>query len=130
MTTPHPAPYPGPHAMPVPVPADQDRHAWVAPLVATVLLIFLAPAALFLGGLSAMATDSCGPDDCSAALNTSLTLIYGILELGGPVTLAAFVAAWALPWKRRWSAVRACLAAASLLPPLTVLFLVFTLPAP
>lgn len=130
MTTPHHTPYPGPHAHFAPVPADQDRHAWVAPLVATVLLLFLGPAALFLGGISAMATDSCGPDDCSSALNTSLSLIYGILEFGGPVTLAAFVTAWALPWKRRWSALRACVAAASLLPALTVLFLVLTLPAP
>ncbi|MGX1270742.1 hypothetical protein [Streptomyces phaeoluteigriseus] len=130
MTTPHHAPYPAPHQSHGPVRADQDRHAWVAPLVATVLLVFLGPAALFLGGLSAMATDSCGPDDCSSGLNTSLTVIYGILTVGGPVTLVAFVTGWALPWTRRWSAVRAWLAAGSLLPSLTVLILVFTLPAP
>ncbi|MCX4859316.1 hypothetical protein [Streptomyces canus] len=109
---------------------DQDRRAWVAPLVATILLVLLGPAALFLGGLSAMATDSCGPDDCPSALMTSLTLIYGILESGILVTLPAFVASWALPRHRRWSALRAGLAAVAVLPPLTVLLLVFTLPMP
>ncbi|MER7189168.1 hypothetical protein [Streptomyces flaveolus] len=110
--------------------ADRDRRAWVAPAVATGLLIVLGPAALFLGGLSAMATDSCGPDDCSEALTTSLSLIYGTLYFGGFLTLGAWVAAWVIPWTRRWSALRACLAFASLLPSLFVLLLVFTLPAP
>ncbi|CAM5550232.1 hypothetical protein [Streptomyces canus] len=109
---------------------DQDRRAWVAPLVATILLVLLGPAALFLGGLSAMATDSCGPDDCPSALMTSLTVIYGILEFGILVTLPAYVASWALPWHGRWSVLRAWLAAVAVLPPLTVLVLVFTLPMP
>ncbi|GGQ94359.1 hypothetical protein GCM10010216_65970 [Streptomyces flaveolus] len=110
--------------------AGRDRRAWVAPAVATGLLTVLGPAALFLGGLSAMATDSCGPDDCSQALTTSLSLIYGTLYFGGFLTLGAWAAAWVIPWTRRWSALRACLAFASLLPSLFVLLLVFTLPAP
>ena len=110
--------------------ADRDRCAWVAPAVATALLIVLGPVALFFGGMSAMATDSCGPDDCSEALTTSLSLIYGTLYFGGFLTLGAWVAAWVIPWTRRWSALRACLAFASLLPSLFVLLLVFTLPAP
>ncbi len=110
--------------------ADRDRRAWVAPAVATGLLTVLGPAALFLGGLSAMATDSCGPDDCSQALTTSLSLIYGTLYFGGFLTLGAWTAAWVIPWTRRWSVLRACLAFASLLPSLFVLLLVFTLPAP
>jgi hypothetical protein len=110
--------------------ADRDRFAWVAPTVATGLLIVLGPAALFLGGLSAMATDSCGPDDCSQALETSLSLIYGTLCFGGFLTFGAWAAAWMIPWTRRWTALRAWLAFASLLPPLFVLLLVFTLPEP
>ncbi|WP_053851150.1 hypothetical protein [Streptomyces sp. NRRL B-24085] len=109
---------------------DQDRHAWVAPLVATVLLVVLGPLALLFGGLSAMATDSCGPDDCPRALTASLTVIYAILEFGALVTLPAFVASWALPWQRRWSALRAWLALLAVLPPATVLALVLTLLTP
>ncbi|MER6849570.1 hypothetical protein AB0A81_01695 [Streptomyces flaveolus] len=110
--------------------AGRDRRGWIAPAVATGLLIVLGPAALLLGGLSAMATDGCGPDDCSEALTTSLSLIYGTLYFGGFLTLGAWVAAWVIPWTRRWSALRACLAFASLLPSLFVLLLVFTLPEP
>ncbi|MGI5455792.1 hypothetical protein ACQEWB_21955 [Streptomyces sp. CA-249302] len=33
-----------------------------------------------LQGLSAMATDACGPDDCSPALDSRLSLIYGTLS--------------------------------------------------
>ena len=133
MTTPRHLPYPATATATSGAPvraADRDGRAWLAPFVATVLLALLAPAALLLGGMSAMATDSCGPDDCSSALMTSLDLIYGILFYGWPFTLAAYVTTWALPRRRRFSGLRAGAAAASLLPPLAVLFLVFTLPAP
>ncbi|MET9774744.1 hypothetical protein ABZ023_10845 [Streptomyces sp. NPDC006367] len=108
----------------------RDRFAWAAPTVATALLVVLVPAALLFGGLSAMATDSCGPDDCSQALTTALSLIYGTLFFGGFLTFGALVAAWAIPWTLRWSALRLCLALVSLLPPLFVLLLVFNLPEP
>ncbi|MFI1568824.1 hypothetical protein ACH4ZX_38395 [Streptomyces sp. NPDC020490] len=118
-------------AQPLPRPdADaRDRRAWVAPLVATVLFVFLGPAALLIGGMSAMATDGCGHDDCSALI-TQLDVVYGILTYGGPLAVLACIAAWALPWKRRWSAARVVAAVVTVLPPLFVLLLVFTLPAP
>jgi hypothetical protein len=100
----------------------------VAPLIATLLLLVLGPAALFFGGFSAMATDACGPDDCPPRLFTQLEWIYRILEYGVLFTLPALVTAWALPWTRRWAGVRVCAALASLLPPVAVLLLVFTLP--
>lgn len=102
----------------------------MAPLLATVLALLLNPVALFLGGLSVMATDACGPDDCSPALMRHLDMIYGVLEFGWPVVLAAIAAAWLLPWRRRWSAARVWLAMVSLTPPLLVLALVLTLPEP
>lgn len=108
---------------------DRDLRAWIAPAVATVLLIFLEPPAFFFGLLSAMATDSCGPDNCSQSLETSLTLVYGTLFFGGFLTFGAWLTAWLLPRRRRWSRLRAWLAVASVLPPLFVLLLVFTLPA-
>ncbi|MEU3842002.1 hypothetical protein AB0E88_18460 [Streptomyces sp. NPDC028635] len=118
------------HFAPLPAPeADRDGLAWIAPGVATAALGVLGPAALVFGGLSAMATDACGPDDCSQSLETSLALIDGTLSYGGFATLAAWLTAWLLPWRRRWSRLRASLAAASVLPPLFVLLLVFSLPA-
>ncbi|GHE10013.1 hypothetical protein [Streptomyces alanosinicus] len=108
----------------------RDPRGWVAPTIATALMVVLGPAAVLLGGLSAMATDSCGPDDCSAALDTALTWIYGILTYGGAVSVGALLTAWLLPWKRRWTATRTWAALLALLPPLSVLLLVLTLPAP
>ncbi|WP_109000353.1 hypothetical protein [Streptomyces rishiriensis] len=115
---------------PRPLHDHRDPRAWVAPLVATVLLVLLVPFVVALGGLSAMATDSCGPDSCSPALMTSLTLIYGLLVYGGFFTFLAYVALWALPRTRRFAAPRAWLAAAAVTPPAAVLFLVLTLPRP
>ncbi|MFI9252453.1 hypothetical protein [Streptomyces sp. NPDC053069] len=121
------------HITPLPGPADRDardRRAWVAPTIATALLCVLGPAAVVLAGFSVMATDSCGPDDCSAALNTSLSWIFGLLRYGGPLCIGTLLTAWLLPWTRRWSVTRAWTAVLAVLPPLGVLFLVFTLPAP
>ena len=100
------------HNAAVPVPsawqyrAERDPRAWVAPTVATVLGALLAPVAFLFGGLSVMATDSCGPDDCSQALTTTLNVIFGTLFFGGVLAGGAWLASWLLPWTRRWSAWR------------------------
>jgi hypothetical protein len=107
---------------------EPDPHAATALLTVSVLLVFLAPAAVFLGGLSWMATDSCGPDNCPADLMRSLDVISAMFSYGGPFTFAALVTAWSLPRTRRWAAARAWAAVTALLPALTVLFLVLTLP--
>ncbi|MBT3165855.1 hypothetical protein HTV80_22495 [Streptomyces sp. Vc74B-19] len=108
--------------------AERDPRAWVAPALATVLGAVLAPLALLFGALSVMATDSCGPDDCSPALTTALDVVHGTLFLGGLLAVAACAASWLLPWTRRWSVARLWLAGLSLLPWLCVLALVFHLP--
>ncbi|MFG2355654.1 hypothetical protein [Streptomyces sp. NPDC048521] len=125
MTTQHIATVPGPAGA-----ERRDPRGWVAPAVATALMVPLAPLALLFGGLSAMATDSCGPDDCSAALETALAWINGMLGVGGPLSFTALLTAWLLPWRRRWSAARVWASLVALTPPLSVLYLVFTLPAP
>ncbi|MBM4830148.1 hypothetical protein ACWDMR_13675 [Streptomyces althioticus] len=107
---------------------ERDPRAYVAPAVATVLGVMLAPLALLFGALSVMATDSCGPDDCSTALTTALDVVHGTLFLGGLLGVAACVAAWLLPRTRRWAVPRVWLAGLSLLPWLTVITLVFNLP--
>ncbi len=108
--------------------SERDPHARVAPAVATVLGLLLAPPALFFWGLSDMATDSCGPDDCSPELTSALDVVDGALLLGGPLGLAAWVAAWLLPRTRRWAVPRLWLAGLSLLPWPVVITLVAGLP--
>ncbi|MGY0068138.1 hypothetical protein ACWZEH_15190 [Streptomyces sp. QTS137] len=112
----------------VPYPPDRDRWAWVAPTVVTALLVFLVPSAFLLGAMSAMATDSCGPDECSQALTTSLNVVHGAMPVGGVLTFCAWLTSWVLPWRARWPGPRAWLAALSLLPQLFVILLVFNLP--
>jgi hypothetical protein len=102
----------------------------VTPSVVTVLLLLVGPPAVFFGGLSPMATDSCGPDDCSSALVSSLDLILGLLKFGGMVTVPAWIATWGLPRTRRWSVARAAAGVVALVPPVLLLCLVLTLPAP
>ncbi|KUN78641.1 hypothetical protein AQJ66_30720 [Streptomyces bungoensis] len=77
-----------------------------------------------------MATDGCGPDDCPAALNTSLARIFELIHYGGPLSAAALLAPRPLPAKRRRSVPRAWTAGLALPPPATVLHLVWTLPVP
>ncbi|MBT3154403.1 hypothetical protein HTV45_26625 [Streptomyces sp. CHD11] len=108
--------------------AERDPRAWVAPAVATALGVMLAPTAFLFGALSVMATDSCGPDDCSDALTTTLAVIFGTLVIGGILAVAACLTSWLLPWTRRWTVTRAWLAGLSLLPWLVVLALVLNLP--
>ncbi|WP_437028758.1 hypothetical protein [Streptomyces sp. enrichment culture] len=108
--------------------AEPDPRAWVAPAVATALGAFLVPAALLLAALSPMATDSCGPDDCSRALTTALALAHGTVLHGGVLAAGAWLAAWLLPRTRRWSVTRIWLAGLSLLPWAVALVLLLTLP--
>lgn len=50
-----------------------------------------------------MATDSCGPDDCSQALMTRLALIEGTTVHGGLLTLGAWLTSWVPPRTHSWS---------------------------
>ncbi|MFG3044021.1 hypothetical protein ACGFZR_03700 [Streptomyces sp. NPDC048241] len=124
MMTPHLAPDAGTAHEDV-----RDPRAAVVCTITTALLVVLGPAALMFGGLSAMATDSCGPDNCSAALDTSLAWVYGLLTYGSALSLVSLLTTWLLPWKRRWSAARVSAAVLTLLPPVGVVMLVCTLPA-
>ncbi|MGW1897883.1 hypothetical protein ACWCQB_10580 [Streptomyces hirsutus] len=112
----------------VPDPPDQDRWAWGAPTIATVLLTVLGPVALPAAAMSVTATDSCGPDDCSQALTTALDVVHRGTALGGVLTFCAWLVSWLLPWRSRWSVPRARAAALSPLPPLFVILPVFNLP--
>lgn len=109
-------------------PADRDEAAWVAPGWATGLALFLIPVAMIFGGLSPMATDGCGPDHCSRALEQALAGIIGCLYATLSVTPALLLASWLLPRRMRYSAARRIAAWCALLPPVFVILMVFALP--
>ncbi|MFD0393052.1 hypothetical protein ACFQ3Z_12655 [Streptomyces nogalater] len=56
---------------------SSDPRGSAVPAVAAALLFLLGPLALALGGLSAMATDACGPDDCPAAAAAPVRAVPG-----------------------------------------------------
>ncbi|PHQ49617.1 hypothetical protein BLA24_26725 [Streptomyces cinnamoneus] len=109
-------------------PADRDRHPWLAPGWATGLALLLVPVAVLFGGLSPMATDSCGPDHCSRALNQALAGIVWCLYATFTATPLMLLVSWALPPRMRYAAARRLAAWCALLPPLAVILMVFDLP--
>ncbi|MCK1821605.1 hypothetical protein MTQ10_18800 [Streptomyces sp. XM83C] len=108
---------------------DRDRHAWIAPTAATVLVLVLAPLALWYCLVVATQPADCGGTGCGQARNTALQLVYVTLYVSPVVTKAALITSWALPRKRRWRTLRAWMAVVALLPVLFVLLLLVTLPA-
>jgi hypothetical protein len=116
---PRPAYHPGPVR-----PPDHDRHAYVAPLIATVLggpiIVFCAMIAM----ISPMATDACTVDGCQALtrmlLLAPVVLVCAVLSLG---------LSWALPWRLRHRTARATAAAAAPVLAATTLLIYFHLPA-
>ncbi|MFD4692533.1 hypothetical protein [Streptomyces sp. NPDC058463] len=83
--------------------------AWAAPLVSTVVTLPGAALALFFGGLSPMACDSCegAQED---RFTRSFDSGWAVLCTGLVLALAVLVASWALPWHRRHAANRVLLA--------------------
>ncbi|MFC5149885.1 hypothetical protein [Streptomyces aureoversilis] len=109
-------------------PADRDDDASSAPLWATVLAVLLIPVAVLFGSLAPMATDSCGPDNCSRALDGALALVeYSLFTtvIGTPVLL---LTSWVLPRRMRYAKARKYLAWGALLPPVIVNLMVLGLP--
>ncbi|MER5894255.1 hypothetical protein [Streptomyces sp. NPDC001876] len=85
-------------------------RAWAAPLVSTVVTLPGAALALFFGGLSPMACDSC--DGARADRFTrSFDSGWAVLCTGLLLALAVLVASWALPWRQQHAARRVLLAA-------------------
>ncbi|WP_371588216.1 hypothetical protein [Streptomyces virginiae] len=80
-------------------------RAFVAPLVSTLLTLPMAAIAFFFVGLSPMACDSCG-DAASDRFDASYDVAFPAFGFGLLVVLAVLVAAWALPWQRRYAAAR------------------------
>lgn len=93
-------------------------------IVAGVLLVPLLMIDMFFVGLSPMATDSCGPDNCSDALNQSL-IAAPVFWLAAVVML---LVTWGLPARRRFRAARGWLALASGVSGLATIAILANLP--
>ncbi|MFJ8857506.1 hypothetical protein ACIRD8_03635 [Streptomyces sp. NPDC102451] len=112
-----------------PGPSDRDPHGWVAPLVATLSLVLLAPVAFLLGSLVHVNRGSCGTRGCSQELERSLSAIDAVAVFGTALTVVALITAWSLPRLRRWTTLRLWCAIASMAPSVAVLLLVFETPS-
>ncbi|MCX4788390.1 MULTISPECIES: hypothetical protein [unclassified Streptomyces] len=99
-----------------PVVPARSPNAWIAPTVATVLSFFLTSLGMFAIGFAVMATDSCGPDDCSSDITVPLSLMAYGLYAAPFITPPALITAWALPWRPRWTTARRWAAAIAVLP--------------
>ncbi|MER5634509.1 hypothetical protein [Streptomyces nitrosporeus] len=93
-----------------------DPRAWVAPLLSTLLTLPAAALALFYGGLSPMACDSC--DGARADRFTdSFGGAWTVLRAGLVLSLVLLLVCWSLPWRQDRAARRAAL---SVGPPVLV----------
>ncbi|MFF7642144.1 hypothetical protein [Streptomyces canus] len=106
---------------------DDDRAtaAWVAPLLSTLLTLPACVLVYFVGGLSAMACDSCaGPE--ADRFESSFDLAFPVLLGGLGTALFLLAASWALPWERRSTGRRVgfAVAAPALVPCVYALFAV------
>ncbi|MEV4439264.1 hypothetical protein AB0K09_09605 [Streptomyces sp. NPDC049577] len=103
---------------------DRDRTAWTVRAITAVLLLPLLAIDLFFIGLSPMATDSCGPDHCSAALNDSLATAPVVWL----IAVALLIVTWALPSRRSCREGRVLAALFSALAGLATLGILANLP--
>ncbi len=86
-----------------------DPRAWVAPLISTLLTLPMGLVALFVGGLTPMACDSC---DGAAAdrFDASFPTAWTVLWIGLVLTLIVVAASCAVPHRIRPAALRVRLA--------------------
>ncbi|MFE6666740.1 hypothetical protein ACFVFH_24650 [Streptomyces sp. NPDC057697] len=108
-----------PVTRPAPVAAARGPGVWVAPMTATALSFLLIGFGAFAIGFAAMATDSCGPDDCSWRITVPLDLMGYGLYAAPFVTPFALIVLWVLALCRRWTVARRSAMVIALLPGLT-----------
>ncbi|WP_371624189.1 hypothetical protein OG245_15905 [Streptomyces sp. NBC_01116] len=90
----------------------RDPRAWVAPLFSTLVTLPTGLVALFFGGLSPMACDSC--DGAVAdGFHDSFMTAWTVLCIGLVLALIVLIATWAIPHQLRYAARRVGLALAA-----------------
>ncbi|MFB4423662.1 hypothetical protein C5F59_021580 [Streptomyces sp. QL37] len=90
----------------------RSPHAWAGPLISTLLTLPAAALALFFGGLSPMACDSCDGTQADR-FTDSFDTAWAVLCTGLVLSLIVLVASWALPWRQRQAAPRVLLSMAA-----------------
>ncbi|AEN10651.1 MULTISPECIES: hypothetical protein [unclassified Streptomyces] len=88
------------------------RHAWVAPLLSTLLTLPAAGFALLYGGLSPMACDSCDGAEADR-FTESFDAAWSVLCTGLLLSMAVLLTSWVLPWRLRQAPRRLVLATAA-----------------
>ncbi|MFJ6811461.1 hypothetical protein ACIQRK_36620 [Streptomyces anulatus] len=86
-----------------------DPRAWVAPLISTIVTLPTGLVALFIGGLTPMACDSCN-GAAADRFDTSFTTAWTVLCIGLVLALIVLIATWAVPHQVRYAARRVGLA--------------------
>ncbi|MFD5553912.1 hypothetical protein ACFWIA_08750 [Streptomyces sp. NPDC127068] len=94
---------------PTPAPHDRDRHAWIAPLVSTLVTVPAALVALFFVGMSQMACDSCEGAELDR-FDRSFPPAFGLFRYGLLLPAALLLTAWLLPARRKHALARVLLA--------------------
>ncbi|MEU5187817.1 hypothetical protein AB0G83_11835 [Streptomyces klenkii] len=107
---------------------DRDERGGRSLILPAVLAVLLIPVALLFGGLAPMATDSCGPDHCSRALDQALAEVVFGLYATFAGTPALLLTAGVLPRRMRYATARRLTAWSALLPPAFVILKVLALP--
>ncbi|MBF6049225.1 hypothetical protein GO001_29230 [Streptomyces sp. NRRL B-1677] len=107
---------------------DRDERGGRSLILPAVLAVLLIPVALLFGGLAPMATDSCGPDHCSRALDQALAEVVFGLYATFAGTPALLLTTGVLPRRMRYATARRLTAWSALLPPAFVILRVLALP--
>lgn len=102
-----------PGAAPAPSPDETpDPHAWIAPLISSVITVPLGLLALLYGALSPMECDSCN-GEVAERFHDSWMIGWTVLWIGLLIALAVLIASWAVPHQLRFAARRVVLALAA-----------------
>ncbi|MFI7291087.1 hypothetical protein ACIBRY_31230 [Streptomyces anulatus] len=89
-----------------------DRHAWIAPLISSVVTLPSGLLALVYGALSPMECGSCN-GAVADRFHDSFTTAWTVLWIGLVLALIVLIATWAVPHQHRYAARRVGLALAA-----------------
>ncbi|MFD5202914.1 hypothetical protein ACFWM7_22795 [Streptomyces sp. NPDC058375] len=89
-----------------------DDHAWIAPLISSVVTVPSGLFALLYGALSPMECGSCG-GAVADRFHDSFMTAWTVLWIGLLIALIVLIASWAVPHQARYAARRVGLALAA-----------------
>ncbi|MCK1822492.1 hypothetical protein MTQ10_23490 [Streptomyces sp. XM83C] len=102
---------------------DRDPPAWVAPAVASAVLLACSPCVLLIVGMFLLLVGNHCEDTCGQGPDPALLAVAGVILYAAWLPVATLITSWALPWKRRWSKLRVVLAVPAASPVLLLALL-------